>query len=219
MTVVHINTHESTGGAARAANRLHKGLQRLGSRSSMFVAHGDTGDKATIALQVPQHHRLSWMRRRVRAFSMNRDLSRYATSRPSGYDMFSDDRSPYGREVVNQLPPCDVINLHWVAGLLDYGPFFASVPAARPVVWTLHDMNPFTGGCHYNGTCDRYTMSVAPVRSWDRQTHPIWRTASGSGRDTHLPKRHEPVCTWSRQVNGSPRKHIGVVSVLTFQFR
>jgi glycosyltransferase involved in cell wall biosynthesis len=25
-----------------------------------------------------------------------------------------------------------------------------------PVVWTLHDMNPFTGGCHYSGPCDRY---------------------------------------------------------------
>jgi glycosyltransferase involved in cell wall biosynthesis len=156
MRVVHVNTYENTGGAARAAHRLHKGLQRLGSRSSMFVAYGDTGDKATIALQLPKNGKMRRIRRRVRAFNINRALSRYASSRPSGYDIFSDDRSPYAREVVNQLPPCDVINLHWVAGLVDYGQFFAAVPAATPVVWTLHDMNPLTGGCHYNGTCERY---------------------------------------------------------------
>jgi len=27
------------------------------------------------------------------------------------------------------------------------------------IVWTLHDMNPFTGGCHYSGSCMRYMQS------------------------------------------------------------
>ena len=26
----------------------------------------------------------------------------------------------------------------------------------KPVVWTLHDMWAFTGGCHYSESCDRY---------------------------------------------------------------
>jgi glycosyltransferase involved in cell wall biosynthesis len=52
-----------------------------------------------------------------------------------------------------QLQP-DIVNLHWVNnGLmrletlrrLDY-----------PIVWTLHDMWSFTGGCHYTGGCNRY---------------------------------------------------------------
>jgi glycosyltransferase involved in cell wall biosynthesis len=37
--------------------------------------------------------------------------------------------------------------LHWVAGFLDYSSFFQK--NTKPVVWTLHDMNPFTGGEHY----------------------------------------------------------------------
>jgi glycosyltransferase involved in cell wall biosynthesis len=30
---------------------------------------------------------------------------------------------------------------------------------SRPLVFTLHDMWSFTGGCHYTGNCDRYTVS------------------------------------------------------------
>ena len=26
----------------------------------------------------------------------------------------------------------------------------------KPVVWTLHDMNPFTGGCHHDDDCGKY---------------------------------------------------------------
>jgi len=41
----------------------------------------------------------------------------------------------------------DVVNLHWVANFLDFESFFRK--NNKPVVWTLHDMNPFSGGEHY----------------------------------------------------------------------
>jgi glycosyltransferase involved in cell wall biosynthesis len=50
-----------------------------------------------------------------------------------------------------------VINLHWVANFLDYETFFPAVASGSPIVWTLHDMNAFTGGCHYDLLCGRYT--------------------------------------------------------------
>ena len=50
----------------------------------------------------------------------------------------------------------DVIHLHWVAGMFDYKNA-CEVLADKPVVWTLHDMNPFTGGCHYSEGCERFT--------------------------------------------------------------
>jgi glycosyltransferase involved in cell wall biosynthesis len=40
-----------------------------------------------------------------------------------------------------------IVNLHWVADFLDYKSFFEK--NTKPVIWTLHDMNPFTGGEHY----------------------------------------------------------------------
>jgi glycosyltransferase involved in cell wall biosynthesis len=49
----------------------------------------------------------------------------------------------------------DIIHLHWVCGgFLDFRGFFNGV--SKHVVWTLHDMNPFTGGCHYSYDCLRY---------------------------------------------------------------
>lgn len=48
----------------------------------------------------------------------------------------------------------DLLHLHWV------GRGFVPIRALRhfrvPVVWTMHDMWPFTGGCHYAGDCRRY---------------------------------------------------------------
>jgi len=55
------------------------------------------------------------------------------------------------------LPQCDVINLCWVSGLLDYRCFFPRVTSRTPVVWTLADMNAFTGGCHYDDFCGKFT--------------------------------------------------------------
>lgn len=49
----------------------------------------------------------------------------------------------------------DVVHLHWVVGMID----LRNVPVEwsnRPVVWTLADMNAFTGGCHYSEGCDGY---------------------------------------------------------------
>ena len=51
----------------------------------------------------------------------------------------------------------DVVNLHWISRWIDQPSFFASLPPDLPVVWSLHDMNPFTGGCHHAGDCERFT--------------------------------------------------------------
>jgi glycosyltransferase involved in cell wall biosynthesis len=50
-----------------------------------------------------------------------------------------------------------VVNLHWVPRWLDLPSFFNSLPPGIPVIWTLHDLIPITGGCHYPGACDGFT--------------------------------------------------------------
>ena len=60
--------------------------------------------------------------------------------------------------LVNRFKP-DVINLHWINGGI------ASIRAVGklqvPIVWTLHDMWPFTGGCHYSGDCLQYRKTCS----------------------------------------------------------
>lgn len=94
-----------------------------------------------------------YIRRKMIAQSLNKDIR----SRLSGYEAFSDCRTSFGTELLGQINKPDIINLHWVANFLDYSSFFTSVALTTiPVVWTLHDMNPFTGGCHYDIGCGKY---------------------------------------------------------------
>jgi len=153
MKVVHIMTSQR-GGAARAALRLHHGL-RSQAVDSMFYAKNVKNDEvAGLYGFSAQRDFLSRVKVRIRKDRMRYAYRVYSDSRPGGLEMYSDDRSEFGAQVVNQLPECDIINLHWIAQFVDYRSFFSSV--RQPIVWTLHDMNPFTGGCHYAADCDRF---------------------------------------------------------------
>lgn len=158
MKIVHISTSDIAAGAARAAYRLHDGLRRIGRDSSIFVAEKYSSDPNVIAFNPPRtlHKRLL---RRFRSEQIIHSFNRYQQTRPTGYDFFSHDRSKHGAEPLKQVPTCDIINLHWIAAFIDYRAFFATVPQQVPVVWTLHDMNAFTGGCHYDIGCSKYTQS------------------------------------------------------------
>jgi len=155
VKIVHLNAYDISGGAARAAYRLHKSLLHLGHDSTMFVASSDSDDP-TVRSFAPPTDLASRLHRRIREEWLSRNFARQRASRPDGYERFSDDRTVTDGTLAAQLPPCDIINLHWIAGFIDYQQFFAAATAARPVVWTLHDMNAFTGGCHYDLGCGKY---------------------------------------------------------------
>ena len=158
MKVVHFSTTiDKRNGAGLAAYRLHRGLIRLGHDSTMFVAEiqGEPNDPS-VTLFRPPRDLLSRARRRLRRLRKARGLARYRAARPAGYEGFSDDRNPYGAELVAQLPPCDIINIHVMVNFLDYRGFFAAAPGHAAVVRIMHDMNFFTGGCHYDAACGKH---------------------------------------------------------------
>ncbi len=158
MKIVHISTCDDIigAGAAIAAYRLHRGLLRLGHDSSMFVAHRRQDDPTVTAFVPPMDLR-SRLRRRLRHEQITHSFARYRNSRPDGYEIFTDDRTGHGADVLVQLPASDVINVHSIQRFVDYRAFFSAVPRRTPVVQTLHDMSPFTGGCHYDAGCGKYT--------------------------------------------------------------
>jgi len=158
LKIVHINTYDIIGGAARAAYRLHIGLDRLGQDSTMFVANRKSEDPKVVTFRPPMKA-FNRLHRFFRRKKIEGDFQRYAASCPSGYDPFTDDRSEHGNDVLGQLPSCDIINLHWVAGFVDYRAFFSGILKNIPIVWTLHDMNAFTGGCHYDYSCGKFIRS------------------------------------------------------------
>jgi len=113
-------------------------------------------DDPTVTAFVPPMDLSSRLRRLLRRREITRSFTPYRMSRPEGNDRFSHHRSEHGDSLLRQLPPCDVINLHWIATFVDYQAFFPEVIRHTPVVWRLPDMNPFTGGCHYDDGCGRF---------------------------------------------------------------
>lgn len=156
MKIVHINSADSAGGAAKAAYRLHIGLRALGQDSSMFVAQWRMQEPGVLVFRPPTDP-LSRCLRITRRLRLRWEIARYANSRPPYATTFTDDRSEHGIRPLRELPRSDIVHLHWVAGLVDYGTFLPEASQHAPLVWTLHDMNAFTGGCHYNGGCDRFS--------------------------------------------------------------
>lgn len=50
----------------------------------------------------------------------------------------------------------DILHLHWVSGIISSSLIAGFALLGKPVVWTLHDMRPLTGGCHFSAGCMRY---------------------------------------------------------------
>lgn len=150
MKVLHLNTWLGKGGAAIAAQRLHYGLEQAGVDSRMAAQFSAQGDETVI---LPRG-------RLAKAGALGRDVlsgiprQLYRHARPG---MWSINWMPHRIERLIHAEQIDIVHLHWVTG------GFVPVPAlrrmARPLVWTLHDMWPFTGGCHYAGDCCGYLSS------------------------------------------------------------
>lgn len=156
MRILHLSTSDIGGGAARAAFRLHTGLQRLGHQSTMLVLRRTSGQESVLQMKWSDNL-VTRLRRSRRRRQIERDFAPYRKTLPPGFENFSDDRTEAAYDLIHQIPQCDLINLHWVAGFVDYEIFFGHLPANVPVVWRLADMAPITGGCHYDLGCGKFT--------------------------------------------------------------
>jgi glycosyltransferase involved in cell wall biosynthesis len=159
MRIVHLNTH-SYGGAAVVARRLHAAALAHGMDSYFVTQYGLRSDP-TPRYSALQDARVLYL---LRAQSSNRGLYKLGkwvqhvsqhknlVNRPEGFDVFSplNTRRKYS-DCASAYAP-DIIHLHWVNGFLDHAGFFRH-NRERKFVWTLHDMNPLTGGCHHSDGC------------------------------------------------------------------
>ncbi|MBE9013564.1 glycosyltransferase family 4 protein [Pseudanabaenaceae cyanobacterium LEGE 13415] len=150
MNILVASSHDIDGGAARAAHRLHQGLQSIGVSSQMLVQSKTSSDRSVIAPKTQIAQGIAKARLTFDALPLKRYRNRQDTVFSVQWlpDQFAGQ--------VKQLNP-DVVNLHWVNEAFVRIESIAKLN--RPVVWSLHDMWAFTGGCHYTDECDRYTRS------------------------------------------------------------
>jgi glycosyltransferase involved in cell wall biosynthesis len=154
MRIVHVSVYEDSGGAPRAAKRLSDGLRLAGCDSRMYVLHRD-GESGSTVQYIPPRTVLHRILHRWRTRAISRSRRPYDIT---GGWMYDEERSPFGADSSTRLQDCDVIHLHWVARFVDVRHFFRRFGGRRPIVWTLHDMNAFTGGCYFDSGCGRHRV-------------------------------------------------------------
>lgn len=156
MKILHISTYDA-GGAAVAAIRLHNALNKSGNVESTFLyLYGTSGDvKESICYSSTIDFHVGRLLRFLRLMpSVWKQNQKYLAGLNGSFEAYSFPQSDFQK--LHMLPACreaDIIHLHWVADFLDWQSFFAAVH--QPMVWTLHDCNPFLGGFHYSCDVDR----------------------------------------------------------------
>lgn len=150
MKVLHLSTHDISGGAARGAYWLHQAMVQAGIDSTMLVAHKKSDDFSVLGEKSRFQKGWNLLTRNIdivpTLFYKNRPNTPFSPSWISTQIY----------QQVEDINP-DIINLHWICGgflkpenLIRFN---------KPIVWTLRDMWAFTGGCHYTGTCEKYKAS------------------------------------------------------------
>lgn len=152
MKVLHISTNDLMGGGAgKAALRLHHAMLNNGINSRMLVLNKSTkGDRS---IEAVGNRKLT--RCRAIANVLNERIHTYMYQ---PYAEFSLALSGFDLSNRQSILEADVIYLHWInRGLLSIRGIEKILRLRKPVFWVLHDMWPFTGGCHYSFDCNKYT--------------------------------------------------------------
>lgn len=153
MRIVHINKSDTTGGASVAAMRLVSALQQMQVDASLLVA-----EKKTTHPWV--HSAIKGRLGEARLmFHFLKEVSSYLPYEVNKESRFAWSAGQSGFDLTRHslVESADIIHLHWInQGFISIKGLSKLFKLNKPVVWTLHDMWSFTGGCHYAGDCDNY---------------------------------------------------------------
>ena len=154
MKVTLINTSDAGGGAPAACLRLLKALQTQKVDAKLLVQYKKTDAASVEGIVTGLFSKLKakfdfLCERLPFIFFHERDKSvRFAFSAANA-----------GKSIKNEalVKDADILHLHWTnSGFLSITDLKELVDTGKPIVWTLHDMWTFTGGCHYSGACNHF---------------------------------------------------------------
>jgi glycosyltransferase involved in cell wall biosynthesis len=147
MKILHLNTSDIIGGAARAAYRIHTGLQSIEVDTLMLVQNKTSDDESVLG----PHSKIEKIKSKITPYLNNIPLMIYKKREQTPWSP-----SMYSFSIIKKIEEInpDIINLHWVCG--GFLPISVVNKFTKPIVWTLHDSWPFTGGCHVPFNCTKY---------------------------------------------------------------
>jgi glycosyltransferase involved in cell wall biosynthesis len=138
MKSVHLSLIEH-GGAWNAARRIVDSINSVGGNAELLGLSGG-GISKPVKLKT--------------LFKIDQVIGEVAQSTTSVSLVRGFSSPGWIRNLDTRFPKTEIWNIHWMPGHMNRG--FLDFLRSKNVVWTMHDMNPFTSVCHYSSTCNSY---------------------------------------------------------------
>ena len=147
MKCLILGITDKGGGGGRAQYRLFKGLLGINVDANLLVKHAT---KIESHIYVTKKKLFEYFRERFESVILRYNRTELSNT------IFS--LGLIGNDISNHplIKDADIINIHWINSYLSIDNISNIIETGKPVVFTLHDMWSFTGGCHYNASCNKY---------------------------------------------------------------
>jgi len=190
MRILHFSTEDITGGAAKAAHRLHTALRQAGHDSRMVVRQKKSVDPYVVQTAPPRPRpwasRAERVRQRIPGLRRRELKPRYTSN--------LDDEPPVDPQSLLVAPRggVDIVCLHWITGLLDVKNIRGLHDHYRcPMIWIPPDQEAVTGGCHYSFGCDGFAKECGRCPQLNSQdprdrSNVVWRRKRAYLADAQL---------------------------------
>jgi glycosyltransferase involved in cell wall biosynthesis len=144
MKILNVSSRDLSGGASIAAYRLHRSLIKKSIDSQMLVQEKMSDDFTVLG---PESNLRKYLINPLRP-ALDHILMKVNKAEA----LFSSSSMPFSDIVskINKINP-DIVHLHWITGGTMQIEEIAKINSV--IVWSLHDMWAFTGGCHYDKNC------------------------------------------------------------------
>lgn len=198
--ILHISPTDIEGGACLGAYNLHKALQRAGADSRMLVLRKFSDDPSVTTRGRGMLAKLDALRDpldRLPLRAYDWDRLHWWTVGWLPFDL---------RQAVDRLKP-DIVHLHWAGrGMV---PIRALARLRRyPLMWSLRDMWPLTGGCHYANDCTKFVTGCGAcpqLRSKSEADISRWQWRAKQRRWRNVPITYVALSNWmAEQARRSP---------------
>ncbi len=152
MKILFISTSDNIGGAAVATNRLVRALNEKGIEAFMLV-RDKTTDYANVRV-LPHRKTGKWR-------FLEERLAVFFHLRMKKQHLWEIDTADFGQDIIQmkEFQDADIIHLAWInQGMISLDNLSNIVNSGKPIVWTLHDLWPVSGICHYPRKCDNFII-------------------------------------------------------------
>lgn len=150
MNVLIVSTHDQQGGAAIAACRLLEALNKNGATAQMLTINKQSDNPHVIEIGNRLMNKVRFIAERALIYIQN------GFSKKNLFDV-SVCINGVSITQLASFKKADVIHLHWInQGMLSLREIRKIVASGKKIVWTMHDMWPFTGICHHAGKCTHF---------------------------------------------------------------